>query len=265
MAFTIPNEATAGFGDQSEIDKVDFDILVAAYAATGVVSGCGVTAQGAPNMTVAVASGVCYFAGVRTTITGGNSTVGAADATLDRYDLICATSAGSFTTVAGTPAANPVFPDIPASRVVLAAVYVPATTTAIDSTRIVDKRIVLGLTPIVSESLLAAFSIDGDISVRTGAHRVYIPFAAQITRVSMALGTPPVGASARPDVNRNGTTIFTTQTNRPTVSAGTNFGESTTIENGTLASGDYITADIDTIGSTTAGANMVIEVWGKRL
>jgi hypothetical protein len=143
MAFSIPNEADAFNANQAEPDKVDIDILVAGYAGSGVVSGCAVTAQGSPDMTVAVAVGVVRVAGANAAVTAGNVTIGTADATNPRIDLITVNNSGTKACTAGTAAAEPVFPAIPASSVVLAAVYVPANDTTIASNQIVDKRVIL--------------------------------------------------------------------------------------------------------------------------
>ena len=148
MAFTILNKGSGLHDNQSEIDKVDIDILVAGLAGDGVVSGCAVTAQGVPDMTVAVAAGTVRIGGIEVTVTGGNVTIGAADATNPRFDLVVVNNAGTKSVVAGTAAAEggtpgPVFPAIPANSDVLAAVYVPAADTAIGSTQITDKRVVV--------------------------------------------------------------------------------------------------------------------------
>lgn len=148
MAIAIPNVTTApvnpaGFDDQAEPEAVDWNILSAAVAGDGVVSGCAVTAQGAPNMTVAVAVGAVRIGGVEAVVSAGNVTITAADATNARFDLIVANNSGTKSATAGSPDANPCFPNIPASSVVLAAVYVPAADTAIGSTQIIDKRGVL--------------------------------------------------------------------------------------------------------------------------
>lgn len=153
MPFTIPNEADAGVADQAEIDKVDIDMLVAGVAGTGVVSGCAVSAQGVPDMTVAVASGVVQVNGSTVNVTAGNVTVTAAHATLSRFDLIVANSSGVKSCVAGTANANAVFPAIPSLSAVLAAVYVPAADTAIGANQIVDKRV----TPNPSVSIVPGY------------------------------------------------------------------------------------------------------------
>lgn len=141
MSFTIPNVADAAFPDQAEPDSGDLRIITDAIGATGVESGCAVTAQGSPNMTVAVAAGVVRVDAAYVVVSGSNVTITAANATYARFDLITVDGSGTKAAVAGTASSNPVFPPIPASRVVLAAVYVPAGDTAIGSTQIIDKRV----------------------------------------------------------------------------------------------------------------------------
>ena len=145
MAFTIRNAATSN-DPQASPDKVDFDILVQGVNGEGVVSGCAVTAQGTPNMTVAVASGVVRVGGLTVPVSAGNVTITAAHATLPRFDLIAVNTSGVKSAAAGTAAATAVYPSGAAAAgtsVVLAAVYVPAAATSITSTRIEDKRVIL--------------------------------------------------------------------------------------------------------------------------
>ena len=153
MAFTIPNEADAFSANQAEPDSVDFDILVAGYSASGVLSGCAVTAQGTPDMTVAVASGFVIVAGVVAAVTGANATIGAADGSNPRFDLITINNSGTIATTAGTASSNPVFPAIPASSIVLASIYAPATDTAIETNQITDKRVFVNFADNVGLSL----------------------------------------------------------------------------------------------------------------
>lgn len=143
MTFTVPNELDAFNANQAELDKVDLDVLVAAYGGDGVMSGCDVTAQASPDMTVAVAAGTIRRGDETKDITGGNVTISAADATNPRFDLIAVDMSGAKSATAGTPAAEPVFPAIPANNIVLAAVYVPAGDTAIQSGQIIDKRVLI--------------------------------------------------------------------------------------------------------------------------
>jgi uncharacterized Zn-binding protein involved in type VI secretion len=141
--FKIPNYSDAAFPDQAEPDSVDFDALTAGFAVYGVKTGCAVSAQGTPDMTVAVAVGTVYVGGRPIAVTAGNVTITTADPTNARFDLITVDVNGSKAAVAGSAASNPVFPAIPAARVVLAAVYLPAGDTAINSNQIIDKRVLL--------------------------------------------------------------------------------------------------------------------------
>jgi hypothetical protein len=156
MPYTIPNEADAGTTDQAAPDKVDLDILTAGLShgvsgtgfgvgPTGVQSGCAVTAQGTPDMTVAVASGVVRIGGRRIAVTGANVTITAAHATNKRRDLVVVDTAGVLTAIAGT-ASDPTraaLPTITTGKVVLAAVTIPAADTTINTNQITDKRVMI--------------------------------------------------------------------------------------------------------------------------
>lgn len=143
MAYTIPNESAAAFASQAKVFQADIDGLANAFNRTGVITGCAVTAQGTPDMTLAVASGVIVVNKVARVVAAGNVTITTADATNPRIDLVVVSSSGTKSVTAGTPAATPEMPAIPASSVVLAAVYVPANDTAIQSNQITDKRALL--------------------------------------------------------------------------------------------------------------------------
>lgn len=97
----------------------------------------------------------------------------------------------------------------------------------------------------------------GNLTVSTGKIRYRFPFACKLAGVSLAVNTAPTGADIICDVNKNGTTIFTTQANRPRIVAGT-FATSPEVTNMNIidvAAGDYITLDVDQVGSTVAGAD----------
>lgn len=102
------------------------------------------------------------------------------------------------------------------------------------------------------------FSRQGPLAVLTGTHRYYVESAATISVVRAAVGTTPAGASVIVDVNMNGTTIYGTQANRPTITAGNNTATGGTASVTSLAAGDYLTVDIDQVGSTTAGSDLTV-------
>lgn len=105
-----------------------------------------------------------------------------------------------------------------------------------------------------------AYTIVGNAIVGAGTFKLYNDTGVSITigAVRVACGTGPAGASLIVDVNKNGTTIFTTQASRPTVAAGSATALSGAVDTPTWANGDYITVDIDQVGSTTAGSDIVI-------
>lgn len=108
------------------------------------------------------------------------------------------------------------------------------------------------------------FSVSGAVATATGAHRLYVEGNYTIVSVRASVGTAPTGASLIVDVNKNGTTIFTTQSNRPTIAASGNTDLADAIEVSSLASGDYLTVDVDQVGSTVAGANLTVTVQLRR-
>lgn len=99
--------------------------------------------------------------------------------------------------------------------------------------------------------------------VQAGTARWYAPVNLTITAVRASVGTAPTGASAIFDVNKNGTTIFTTQSNRPTIAASSFTDLADAIDVTTLSAGDYLTVDIDQIGSTVPGADATIQISWK--
>jgi hypothetical protein len=106
------------------------------------------------------------------------------------------------------------------------------------------------------------WSRDGTATVTTGAMRWYNRTGKTLTihGAWAAAGTAPTGANLIVDVNKNGVTVFTTQANRPTITAGSNGGTLAAPDVTTLADGDYLTVDIDQIGSSVAGADVTVGV-----
>jgi hypothetical protein len=85
--------------------------------------------------------------------------------------------------------------------------------------------------------------------------------AWSVSGIRASVGTAPAGAPVIIDVNKNGTSLFTTQANRPTIAAAANTsGNVTIMDVTTVAPGEYLTIDIDQIGSTTAGADLTVQI-----
>lgn len=185
MVLTIPNDVIGGTAQehaQSAPDSGDIAVIAAGIGGNGVYIGGAVTAQGSPDMTVAVAAGLGRYNEKSFVIAAGNVTITTADATNPRFDLIVVSNTGSKSCTAGTAAAVPVWPAIPANSIVLAEVYVPASDTAIGSNQITDKRCIIpsslpvvvykAADEIVNNS--TAFQDDDDLKFDVDANSIWI-------------------------------------------------------------------------------------------
>lgn len=108
------------------------------------------------------------------------------------------------------------------------------------------------------------FSQAGVLTATPGTARLYNDSGRTLTinAVRASVGTPPSGASIKVDINKDGTTIFTTQANRPTIAiAGNTSGKVTNMDVTTIADGSYFTVDVDQIGSGTAGSDLTVQIW----
>jgi hypothetical protein len=106
-----------------------------------------------------------------------------------------------------------------------------------------------------------SFAVVGTLT--TGADKaptIVAPCALTIVKVKVVVKTAPTGAALIVDVNKNGTTIFTTQGGRPSIAISDTTDDSGTPDVTALAETDKLTIDIDQIGSTIAGADLTVEV-----
>lgn len=177
---------------QARPDSTDYAILTASHDLTGVSgTGCAVTPQGSPNMTVAVAGGTIYVAGAAVVVTGGNVTIATAHSSQPRRDIVVVNSSGVKSAVAGTAAADPVKPAIPANSVVLAEVYVPALDTTISATQIVDKRVAVRLPVVTGLPIFlrksAVESVASSITLQDDNHLFFAIAANEVWAVRLAL------------------------------------------------------------------------------
>jgi hypothetical protein len=105
------------------------------------------------------------------------------------------------------------------------------------------------------------FAVVGTLAVGTDkAPTILAPCTLTITKVKLVVKTAPTGAAIIVDVNKNGTTIFTTQANRPQIAISGTTGDSGTPDVTALAETDKLTIDIDQVGSGTAGADLTVEI-----
>lgn len=110
-----------------------------------------------------------------------------------------------------------------------------------------------------------AFAIVGTLTTGTDkAPTILIPCDLTIIKAKLVVKTAPTGSSIIVDVNKNGTTIFTTQANRPAIAASATTGDSGAPDVTALSEDDKITIDVDQIGSTIAGADLTCELVCKQ-
>jgi len=155
-----------------------------ANARTGVVSGCAVSQQAAPDMTVQSALGVVMIAGARISVAADATiTINAAHASFDRYDLITLNTSGAIVYTAGTANATPVPPEIPANQVPIAVIYVAASATNIPDAAIYDVRITVQ----DNSSFYAGDGSDGALTVAAGTTTLTTPIK-QYSSISISNG-----------------------------------------------------------------------------
>jgi hypothetical protein len=105
------------------------------------------------------------------------------------------------------------------------------------------------------------FSLGGPLTVKTGTFKVYTEgdYVVETIRASVG-GGAPAGSAVIVDVNKNGTTIYTNQANRPQIAAGATTGTGNSPAITAFTAGDYITVDVDAVGSTTPGTDLTVVV-----
>lgn len=117
-------------------------------------------------------------------------------------------------------------------------------------------------TQLTSGKRMLIFTVEGDLVVESAPFRFYnkTGITRTMTMVFLSVGTAPTGSGIWVDVNKNGTTIFTTQANRPYIDASAYTGQSTNLDITSLADGDYLTVDVDGIGTTIPGSDLAVHI-----
>lgn len=108
------------------------------------------------------------------------------------------------------------------------------------------------------------YSMSGTIKTGAGTFRIYNDSGRTwtIRSVRATVATAPTGGASfvRIDVNKNGTSLFANATSQPTIPVSANTAKVSTFTTSTIADGEYLTIDIDNVGSTVAGADLVVQV-----
>lgn len=111
--------------------------------------------------------------------------------------------------------------------------------------------------------VVMTFTRPGTLTTGLGRVGFAAPFAMTIKHTRMWVIDAPTGAPLIIDVNADGTTLYSTAGNKPRILAGA-FQESATPapDDTSVAAGQLITVDIDQVGSTIAGADLSVSVYG---
>jgi len=104
-----------------------------------------------------------------------------------------------------------------------------------------------------------SFSFAGNCAVQNGT--IKIPNCTQLTKtirgIYLSVGTAPTGTSIIVDVNINSDSICFL---KPTIPDGLTTGYVDEIQKPLWKHGDLLSVDIDQVGSTTSGADLVISI-----
>ena len=143
---------------QARPDYVDSIITADAHLGSGVLSGCCVSPNTGSDLKFQVGAGTSLVNwGPVTVAAVTGQAVTAADATNPRRDLVSVNQAGTITYTAGVASATPCPPTLPRWSTALGFIDVPANATQIDATtststgHVIDKRVLLGFPPSVSD------------------------------------------------------------------------------------------------------------------
>lgn len=171
----------AGGGGGGSVGAVDVARLERATNGLAVYSGLAVTEDDTgASMDVDVAAGhIRTAAGIGVLVTAAEVTLDTADGSNPRIDLVHVTTAGTLGETAGTPAADPVPPTLPANTVLLAQVSVPAGDTTIETAQITDARTYTKLPQVIRKPATESVSSsttpqdDDDLTFTIGASEVW--------------------------------------------------------------------------------------------
>jgi hypothetical protein len=275
----------------------NLDGSIAAMKGVGAAFACHETAT--PDMEVVVDAGTITDASDGSLISVAQTSLGplTAPSVEPRYDIVYVAMAdGTLGVETGAEAASPSDPAIPAGAWALARVRLETSTTAIPNTSIDDLRTwavktdvtaLAGLTTEIAalgsgdalaglQTVGAAGGVYLDIPMQAGYsatmtgvnieardyYEIKIPRAFSATGEVASCGTAPTGADLIFDIEKNGTTIYTT---KPQIAAG-----ATTLTAGTLktdgtedfAAGDVLTFGVTQIGSTIPGQKALFTLKG---
>lgn len=105
------------------------------------------------------------------------------------------------------------------------------------------------------------FAVPGAITgTYTGKSRIYLEGSYAVDTIRAAVGTASTSGAVTVDVNKNGTTLYTTQTARPIIAQGAFSANGNSPAVTTFVAGDYLTVDIDTFGASATDLTVTVRL-----
>lgn len=105
------------------------------------------------------------------------------------------------------------------------------------------------------------FSVNNVDLATTQSVAITAPCALVVTGGKIEVGTAPTGAALICDVHKNGTTLWTTQGNRPTIAISGTSATITAPDVTSIVQGDRLLLMIDQVGSTGKGKDLSLTLY----
>lgn len=124
-----------------------------------------------------------------------------------------------------------------------------------------DKFILAEVTiePVVVKKTIS-FYVHGTLEVETNAISIIAMEDMEIKQIKCVVGIAPDTNSLILDINKNGSTIYTNQGNRPTIAVSATSATATLPDVVAISAGDIISLDIDQNGGTSLSVSIKCEV-----
>jgi hypothetical protein len=103
--------------------------------------------------------------------------------------------------------------------------------------------------------------LNGIAVVSQGLMPLYMPRPGTLAYVLFGAGIAPQGQSLLFDVNKNGTSLWDNDIDKPSIAPGMNVSLKVVPDHLDFLAGDYFTVDIDQIGTTSAGGMITFSIW----
>lgn len=124
----------------------------------------------------------------------------------------------------------------------------------------IGTNVIGGVQPVPDLPQSMVFSYGGDLVIGTGTFKWVPNRSGRIVSVRAAVGTAPTGDDIVVDVNLDGASIFLNPADQPEIPATTQVGPAVSPPTTPFVAGDYVTVDIDQIGTTIPGADLTVMV-----